>query len=329
MTSSTGGPPTEVRPANTAPPELLLEMMQSVRKALIERGEAPAGEWTEQSSEGLRSGRLKGWYLPGDPARGLAFHSANGALGYGHVHVTPGPRAVDDACTLVETTLGDLPGRVTAINLGFTGLRPEEERSALQRLGNRPGSTTIRRIALEREVRGSDVEAGPKVPSGLMLRPIRSIPVDALAEFDVRVFRGTVDAALMGDDLAECRRIFDELLAGRMGRFLDEASIALVDPKAGTLVAAILTAELSPRRAVFLDLMVDPDRRRAHVGTFLLAWGLRALWAMGYDRAHLWVTEDNRPARGLYDRFGFSQVASAMIYRWSRPTPGPQAHVSR
>ena len=48
---------------------------------------------------------------------------------------------------------------------------------------------------------------------------------------------------------------------------------------------------------------------------------LRALLALGYPKAHLWVTEGNRPARSLYEKVGFVVDASAAIYRWFRSVP--------
>ena len=93
------------------------------------------------------------------------------------------------------------------------------------------------------------------------------------------------------------------LLAGSLGRFLDEASIALILPDPPRLVGAILSAERSPRKAIVVNFMVDPEFRRRGYGRYLFRWELRALWALGYQRVHLWVTAANEPARRLYKEF--------------------------
>ena len=50
----------------------------------------------------------------------------------------------------------------------------------------------------------------------------------------------------------------------------------------------------------------DPARWGWGIGTALFADVLERGRAQGYDRAQLWVLEDNPRARGLYERFGFS-----------------------
>jgi ribosomal protein S18 acetylase RimI-like enzyme len=114
-----------------------------------------------------------------------------------------------------------------------------------------------------------------------------------------------------------------------MGRFLDEASTALIEPEPPRLVGAVLTAERTPRRAIYLDFMVDPERQGHGVGRYLLRWGFRALRALGYDRVGLWVTVTNSAARHLYEELGFRRTATALIYRWERPGSDAQAHAPR
>ena len=92
------------------------------------------------------------------------------------------------------------------------------------------------------------------------------------------------------------------------------------------LVGAVLTAEESPRDAIFLDLVVHPAFRRHGMASLLLRWGIRAAAALGYATVTLWVTETNLPARALYERIGFQPDLQTAIYRWSMPGPAPAAH---
>ncbi|HEX8970837.1 GNAT family N-acetyltransferase [Oryzihumus sp.] len=50
----------------------------------------------------------------------------------------------------------------------------------------------------------------------------------------------------------------------------------------------------------------DPAREGWGIGTALLADVLDRGRAQGFDRAQLWVLEDNPRARGIYERFGFT-----------------------
>jgi GNAT superfamily N-acetyltransferase len=158
--------------------------------------------------------------------------------------------------------------------------------------------------------------------------PIRAVTVDALAELDFRSVLGTVDAMLIGDRVEEYRRVMASVLEGSLGRFLDEASTTLFLPEPPRLVGAILSAERSPRKGIFVSFMVDPEFRRRGYGTYLFRWGLRALWALGYERVHLWVTAANEPARRLYDGFRLEPTVRSTIYRVVREggvPPQPQA----
>ena len=202
------------------------------------------------------------------------------------------------------------------IDIGFTGLLSEEEFALWQRLRVVPGSASIQRCAMERPILSRDAAETPRVPLGCKVIAPRAIELDALADLDWNAFRGSADETLLGSDRGEYRRVLSEILAGRLGRFLEEASTGLVDDE-GRLIAALLTGEESTRRGIFLDLMVDPPRRRLGVATFLVLWGCRALWALGYASVRLWVTRSNIPAMKLYAKLGFQTTSTALIYRWS------------
>ncbi len=315
------------RAATRASREELEELLQAIRRELLARAELPSGEWVEDSASDLRAGAKAGLYLPG--GGGLAFYSRRGGAAYGHVHATEGAGADERAGTLAEALLDGLPSEIDAIDLGFTGLAPAEEQTVAARLARRAGSTVIERRAMERELSTADGERLSETAGAARLVPIRSVTLEALVDLDWRAFHGTVDGLVIGSGIDEYRRVLVSMLEGRVGRFLDEASVALVETEPPRLVGAILTTEQTPRRAVFVDLLVDPDRRRKGLGRYLLKWGIRALWAYGYERVRLWVTVANRPALALYESAGFRTVASAIIYRWDRPPSPSQPHSVR
>ncbi|MGA8543058.1 MAG: GNAT family N-acetyltransferase [Thermoplasmata archaeon] len=317
------------RSTRGAPPDELLELVQLVQRELLLREEAPSGNWVEGSATDLRSGEKVGWYYPTSSGGGLAFRSDRGAASFAHVHVGPGPDGYARALALSEKLLDSLPASAESVSVGFTGLPTDEEEALLGYLGKRPGSTVIQRFAMERPLSSRDGEALPSLPEGLALVPIRDVTLDALAELDQRAFLGTTDELLIGSELSEYRRVMTALLAGEVGAFLDSASTVLYRREPPALVGAILTCEKSARHAVFLDFMVDPAYRRRGHARYLLRWGLRALWALGYERVRLWVTASNVSARRLYDSVGFLVTHRAVIYRWDRGPIAPQAHSDR
>lgn len=305
----------EIGPAALAPRDSVLELTHAVRGALVARGEfVPAG-WVEEGAEDLSSGRLTGWVARRGPAAvGLAFYRSRTGHAYGHVHV--GESAEDDALAraLVDRVRLGLPHGTRRLDLGVTGLSPSAEARLESGLSSVHGASTMVRHGLERPV-GSDESDPPQRPPRTTMHPVRSLPAAALAELDLRGFRGTADEGLVAETPPDAQRFISGLLDHQAGRFLDEASTALVDER-GALVGMILTAEQSPRRAVFLDLVVEPAARRTGLGELLLRWGLRALWALGYHVATLWVSEANTPALALYERLGFKRTQTARIYRF-------------
>ncbi len=324
-----GAAPEAPHAAAGATRPLLEELLADLRRELARRDEDPSGAWVEETAAELASGAKPGWYLPpSSRGGGLAFYARQGSAAFGHVHAAAeggAPRALE----LARTLLHHLPSEVRSLDLGFTGLPLELERAVAAELAAEPGSTLLERRALERALRPADAGPSAHPPPGVDLTPVRSVTVEALADLDRRAFEGSVDELLIGREPEAYRRSIEALLEGRLGRFVDEASVALVEAEPPRLTGAILTGERSTRRAIFLDLMVDPERRGRGLGRFLLTWGLRALFALGYESVRLWASVRNEPAMTLYRELGFREVHGATIYRWDRPTDSPHPQTSR
>ncbi len=314
------------RPATAAPSDDLLELLQAVRRELVLRGEDFQGPWVGTAAEDLKAGRQPGWYYP--PARGtggLSFGNRRGERAWGHVHAAD----EEDAQRLAGVLLEGLAPTAGSVNVGFTGLTVEAEHRLLEVLTQRPGGSVIERYCMVRPLRASDTSVDPTPPAGLERVPARDITLTALADLDWRSFRGSVDDDLVGGDPAEYSRVLTGLLANSLGLFLDAASTGLVEPDPTRLVGGILTAEVSAREAVFVDIMVDPERRRKGYARYLVRWALRALVGLGYEKVRLWVTASNTPAVRFYEAEGFRRLATTSIYRWVRPGEGPQPQRSR
>jgi ribosomal protein S18 acetylase RimI-like enzyme len=307
------------RPAREASETDLLEIVHAVRRELVDRGEAVPPNWTEDTARDLRSGRLAGWVL-GRPGAlsGLVLIATGPGRAYGHVHAEPGSDGVDRAITLVLAAVRGLEHETARLDFGATGLGPSGEETLGRRLAERPDFDVIRRFSLVRPLALDDPPPMPQVPSGLKFVPVRTLPLETLHELDWRSYRGSPDQNLISDTPQGNRRMLEGILQGELGRFVEEASAALVDP-GGREAGFVLTVEESPRRGSVVDLAVDPERRRRGLGRALLLRALRALLALGYERVRLWVTETNAPARALYESTGFRPDATAYLYRWQRP----------
>jgi ribosomal protein S18 acetylase RimI-like enzyme len=315
-------PVADVRPATEARPDELLELVHSARKALVARGESITSSWVEEAAADLRAGRQVGWTIPG---RGLAFASSRPTRTFAHVHVADGSDDVEVAETLLAVLIAHFGTLVPRLESGVSGLSDAAESTLAERFLRVPGASVLLRARMERLVPPPLPGAALAEPPGLERTSVRSIPVAALAELDWRSFQGTPDERLVADTVEEDRQSLEEILGGRIGRFLDEASCALLRD-GRELVGGILVSEHDPRTAVVLDLLVEPAERRKGIGRFLLLWGLRAMTALGYTTVRLWVTEANRPARTLYDSLGFSVSGRSRIYRYEAEGGASVAH---
>jgi ribosomal protein S18 acetylase RimI-like enzyme len=320
--SDPGGP----RPATAASMDDLLELLQTVRRELVLRGEDFQGSWVETAANDLREGRQPGWYYPPSSARaGIAFGNLRGTRAWGHVHSAHRESAVLLAGALEE----GLALQASSVSLGFTGLTVESESAVLAQLRERPGSVVIERYAMVRPLQGDDTRAPTDAPANLERMPVRDLTIAALSDLDYRAFRGTVDDQLVGGAVEEYARVLTGILDNGLGLFLDLASTGLIARDPVRLVAGILTSEVSSREAVFVDIMVDPTWRRRGIARFLVRWAMRALVGLGYQQVRLWVTASNTAALQFYESEGFRRVTTTRIYRWERTGQAPQPQRSR
>lgn len=325
--AATAAGATAPRPAKGARADELLELVGHLRRELARRGESVSVDWADGVVSDLRSGALAGWYTP--PAHGeggVAFFSVRPRRAYGHVHVEPGAGAGDRALALVRALVDGLPPSVARLDLGLTGLTEDEEVSLRPALSEVPGGSVNPRWGLDRPLLREDA-VEPTLPSGFSRVPIASVAPDSLQALDRVAFGTTPDSTLLADTPEENRRVIEEILEGRLGLFLEEASIALASED-GHLVGAVLTAQETPQRGIFVDLAVAPDYQRRGLARYLLRFGYRALLALGYTTATLWVSESNVGARALYAEEGFQPTRGSTLFTYVRPE-GRQPQTSR
>ena len=317
----------EIRSARNGRADELLELLHALRKDLERKGERTAPSWTEEAVADLRAGNLTGWYRPpGEGTGEVGFYSLRAGRAFGHLHVMAGPNAVVRGLAIAGRLAADpgIGGR--PLTLGVSGLSEPEEIELARDWAAVSGRFVTVREGLEHPLHADELREAFPIPPGIALRPVEEITEEAIADLDWRGFQGSEDARLFADNREENARLVSGILEGRLGRFLGEASTAMLDEE-GRLAGVVLTVEVSPQVGLFADLVVDPALRGRGLGRFLVRWGFRALLSLGYERARLWVTEGNLPARRLYDRMGFAPYARSRIFRQEvgRTSPHPQA----
>jgi ribosomal protein S18 acetylase RimI-like enzyme len=322
------GPTRALEDARAADPTSVLELTAAMRRALVQRGEHLGPSWPEEAARDLSTGSLAGRLArSGAEAIGLGILAPRGDRGYGQIHVAAAGERVAIAEELFADLVAHAPGALGRADVGVSGLTAAEEATLAGAVALRPDTEIIRRFALRR---GLDLDHPPRaapLPEGFRYLPVRTYPPAALARLDWAAFRGSPDAAFIAESPRGALRLLEGILAGQLGRFLEEASFVVADG-AGALAGFLLTVEESPRVGVFVDLAVEPSQRRRGVARALLVRGLRGLLALGHTTARLWVTEGNAPARALYEALDFRPDATSYIYRWRRASSGASAGAS-
>lgn len=306
------------RPAREVDAPSLLELTAGLRRTLAERGERLPQSWPEETVAELRAGRMDGIWTEGpEGGRALALFAAQGHRTFAQLHLEAGNAPQELLRAAARALIEALPGSVSRMDLGVTGVSSEIEAAAAGTLTREPGVTALRRFGLVRELR---TEAPPEpvpLPEGYRFRPVRAEALRELGTIDWEAFRGGPDEPLIPESEEGNARLLEGILAGQLGRFLDEASTALEDP-AGAVAGFVLTVEQSPRSGLIADLAVRPSAQHHGLGRALLHRALRALLALGYGTARLWVTEANRGAHQLYEEAGFRTESTSYVYFWSR-----------
>jgi ribosomal protein S18 acetylase RimI-like enzyme len=313
--------PEEIRTAREMPRDELWNLIGTIRHRLGARGEILPASWVDDTADAIARGAGQAWFC-GDPRspNALAILWLREGKGYGHLHGARGAESVPDLIRLGRTLPAHLPPEVHRLDMGTTGLLEADERALGVGLLEDAKFSMLLRHSMRRPLLNSPPPPEPRWPSDVDVTTVRQVPFDQLTALDWRAYRGTPDETLLSNTPEGNRELLENALAGLFGEYLDAASPA-VRGLDGALLGFAVSCQESPHTGVLLDLAVDPDRRRRGLGEALVLRTLRALLAIGYADAHLWVTEGNRSARSLYEKVGFVVNASAAIFRWYRTPP--------
>ncbi|MGA7846790.1 MAG: GNAT family N-acetyltransferase [Thermoplasmata archaeon] len=312
----------ELRPARDMPRDELWNLIGTIRHQLGLRGEILPPSWVDETADAIAQGFGTAWFC-GEPRAptALGILWLREKKGYGHLHAIAGGAAVADLIRLGQGLAAQLPPDVARLDMGSTGLSEADERGLGAGLCEDPRFSTLLRHSMVRPLSTLSPPPDPRWPEGLEVTTVRHVPFEQLTALDWRTYRGTPDESLLSGTPQGNRELLENALKGLFGQYLDEASPAVRD-SLGALVGFAVGCQESLRSGILLDLAVDPDFRRRGIGEALVLRTLRALLALGYPNAHLWVTDGNHPARKLYEKTGFLVDTSAAIYRWVR-APAP------
>jgi predicted GNAT family acetyltransferase len=126
-------------------------------------------------------------------------------------------------------------------------------------------------------------------------------PDDAvlLGELMVQAYRGTVD--YHGESRDDARVEVKATLGGKYGVFLRDCSFLIEEE--GQIISAVMVTMSEHYQAPLLAFcMTHPSRKTEGMATFLIREACNALVDAGYKELFLVVTEENKPARHIYEK---------------------------
>jgi ribosomal protein S18 acetylase RimI-like enzyme len=162
----------------------------------------------------------------------------------------------------------------------------------------------------------------PRFPEGYSVIPWDPAWLERVGMIDRRSYAGTVDAALYAryfHSSQGSRRLWNEALAGRFGRFDPERTLLLM--RRGEPCGQLMASIRSSREGFIGDLAVLPEDRGG-TGRALL---LECLWRYrraGFQWVTLAVTLDNHRALRLYESLGFKVRYRFPVMALHRPARG-------
>ena len=163
-----------------------------------------------------------------------------------------------------------------------------------------------RGVHLCRRWEAGSTPAVPHLP-GVAVREVRTTDAPALGRVMWSAFRGSADDEYETVSDAEMEVL--QTIEGKWGPFLAHASLVAVIGE--EVASAVLTVfddahELAPLLAF---AVTAPERQGQGLGSWLIENSVRSLDAVGITELHLAVTPTN-PARRLYERLGFAEIAA-------------------
>ncbi|MDQ5827780.1 MAG: GNAT family N-acetyltransferase [Chloroflexota bacterium] len=159
------------------------------------------------------------------------------------------------------------------------------------------------KLEMSLSLEGLPERAGRSEPAGV--RRIRPGDEQGLAELMLEAYRGTVDDE--GSTLEDALKETKATLSGRYGRLLWEHSFLVEEGCQALLCASLVTSfEGAPLLAFS---MTRPSHKRQGLAGALILQSARSLREAGHEKLLLFVTEENLPARKLYEKLGFQVVS--------------------
>ena len=164
-----------------------------------------------------------------------------------------------------------------------------------------PKLTYFKRYRMERAL--TPPPADVPLPHGFWLVPWREHLLDLHADILFRSFADDLDGLVFPNlsSVVGCHELMRAVR--RVGGFCPAACWLAAGPDG--YAGAIQGVVDSSGHGAIQNLGVTPDCRGLGLGAVLLVRALEGFHRVGVRWCHLEVTADNRPAVGLYRRFGF------------------------
>jgi ribosomal protein S18 acetylase RimI-like enzyme len=170
-------------------------------------------------------------------------------------------------------------------------------------------------------VRDCQLDPPPRHPIVAEVKQLSLGELHEMARLTLDTYTSVIDRTVTYhyQSLPECLEFLSNLVyRPGCGNFLPEASYSARDPRNSELMGYVLTSRISPQVGHIPQIAVAPGHQGKGLGAELLGRAVRYLGLNGYERVSLTVTESNRAAVALYQRFGFAVHFRFPAFVWQR-----------
>ncbi len=309
-------PKTEVIPFARLAPGALDDVLAAQRREWLERLFWDIGEIVEFVGDAIRARALRGAAIlvDGTPA-GFGFFTIEvDRCLIGELYVAPEFRSPEVNADLIH-------GIVRLIRQTRPRKRVESQSIVFDSIGADEALTEHGFARHERDYLIADLsewrsEVDP-VHARARVRPWEETDFAVAAEVIYQSYRGSVDARINAQYRTRegCADLLDALTDSPWcGHFDASMARAAVGHETGRMCGVAVASAISERVAHFAQISVLPAFQNVGLGRAMISSAMEAAQRLGFTRATLAVTRENRGAARLYESLGFRPHISFSVF---------------
>ncbi len=238
----------------------------------------------------------------------------------GDIYVRPGQRTAESEALIFRALVDALAitPRISRMESQLMLFTPE----AAGLIGNGAGGRKIRlfdRRLMIRDNSAASVPANNDAERRFRFEPWQDHLMHTAGSIIAAAYRAETDSEINSQyrSPAGARRFLSNIVEfPGCGAFHPEASFVAFDLETGEAAGMALSSFVARETGHISQLCVMPSGRGLGLGRELLRKSIAVLCGRGAKRVSLTVTESNRTAIGLYEKFGFRSVRNFCAYIW-------------